>query len=148
MCHKLKEIISCTEYECSTPENINEELYFNIDRNNVFVLDHMMTACKDDNRVIKFSIGSHNSPKRRKGLLNQATQEELKGLCEICLNILKANIPLSYNNFRKLKRNSKTLKVLANSKILLMLKSGWLVGRVVFWAQCHPWLYFSCQKSC
>ena len=46
-----------------------------------------------------------------------ATHAELKGLCEICLNILKGNIPLSDNNFKKLKRNSK--KVLANSNIPL-----------------------------
>ena len=39
--------------------------------------------------------------------MNQATHEELKKLCEICLNILKENIPVSENNFRKLKRSSK-----------------------------------------
>ena len=42
-------------------ENINEEGYFNIDRNNVLVMDSMMTACKDDDRVTKLvSIGSHH----------------------------------------------------------------------------------------
>ena len=51
--HELKESIPCIEFVCGIPENINKEGYFNIDRNNVFVLDDMMTACKDDGRVTK-----------------------------------------------------------------------------------------------
>ena len=59
--HELKESIRCIEFVCGIPENINEEGYFNIDRNNVLVLDDMMTDCKDDDRVTKlFSIGSHH----------------------------------------------------------------------------------------
>ena len=65
-----------------------------------------------------------SGPKRR-ALLNQVMHEELKGLCEICLSILNGNIPLSDNNFRKLKINSNTIKVLAHSKIpLRVLKTG------------------------
>ena len=36
---ELKESIPCIEFVCGIPENINEEGYFNIDRNNVLVLD-------------------------------------------------------------------------------------------------------------
>ena len=63
-----------------------------------------------------------SGPKRKKALLNQATHEELQGLCETRFNIFKGNIPLSHNNFRKFKINTKTNKVLANSKIPLRVK--------------------------
>ena len=57
--HELKESIPCIEFVCGIPENINEEGYFNVDRNNVLVLDDMMTVCKDDDRVTKlFSVES------------------------------------------------------------------------------------------
>lgn len=65
---------------------------------------------------------ARSGPKRRKLLLNQATKEELKSLCEICLNILKGNIPLDDNNFRRLKRNKSTIKTLANKRISLKVK--------------------------
>ena len=80
----------------------------------------MSKALKNSEHYIQLLAKS--GPKRRKALLNQATHEELKGLCEICLNIFKGNIPLSDNNFRKLKRNSNTIKVLASSKIPLRVK--------------------------
>ena len=62
MYHELKETIPYIESVCSIPENINKERYFITDRNNVMVLDDMMTACKDDDRVTKpFSIESHHN---------------------------------------------------------------------------------------
>ena len=79
----------------------------------------MSKALKNSEHYIQLLAKS--GPKRRKALLNQVTHEELKGLCEICLNILKGNIPLS-DNFRKLKRNSNMIKVLASSKIPLRVK--------------------------
>ena len=80
----------------------------------------MSKALKNSEHYIQLLAKS--GPKRRKALLIQATHEELKGLCEICLNILKGNIPHSDNNFRKFKRDSNTIKVLANSKIPLRVK--------------------------
>ena len=67
---------------------------------------------------------ARSSAKRRKLLLNQATREELKSLCEICLNILKGNISLDDKNFRRLKRNRNTIKALANKRISLKIKKG------------------------
>ena len=67
---------------------------------------------------------ARSSAKRRKLLLNQATREELKSLCEICLNILKGNIPLGDTNFRRLNRNCNTIKALANKRISLKIKKG------------------------
>ena len=63
-----------------------------------------------------------SSPRRKKLLLSQASKEELKSLCEICLNILKGNIPLDDRNFKRLKRNRQTIKVLANSKVPIKVK--------------------------
>ena len=80
----------------------------------------MSTALKTSEHYIQLLAKS--GPKKRKALLIQATHEELKRLCEICLNILKGNIPLSDNNFRKLKRKSYTIKVLTNSKIPFRVK--------------------------
>lgn len=65
---------------------------------------------------------ARSSFKRRKSLLNQATRGELKSLCEICLNILKGNIPLDDKNFKKLKRNRQTIKVLANKRVPIKVK--------------------------
>ena len=46
---------------CRIPENINEEGYFNFERNNELVLDDMMTTCKDDDGVTKlFIVRSHH----------------------------------------------------------------------------------------
>ena len=75
----------------------------------------MSKPLKNSEHYIQLLVKS--GPKRRKALLNQATHEELKELCEICLNI-----PLSDNNFRKFKRNSNTIKVLGNLKIPLRVK--------------------------
>ena len=80
----------------------------------------MSKALKNSQHYIQLLAKS--GPKRRKALLGQATGEELRGLCEICLNLLKGNIPLSDRDFQKLKRNSKTIKVLASSKIPLKVK--------------------------
>ena len=38
---------------------------------------------------------ARSSAKRRKFLLKQATKEELASLFEICLNILRGNLPLT-----------------------------------------------------
>ena len=85
----------------------------------------MSKALKNREHYIQLVVKS--GPKREKALLNQATHEELKGLCEICLNILR-NISLSDNNFRKLKRSSKTIKVLGHSKISMRFKK-WVVSQ-------------------
>lgn len=60
---------------------------------------------------------ARSSAKRRKALLNQVTRDELKSLCEICLNILKGNIPLDDKTYHKLKRHKAKLRTLANKKI-------------------------------
>lgn len=57
----------------------------------------------------------------RKQLLANATKEELTTLFEICLNILKGNIPSSLKrkclNNKTLKNNKSILRTLGNKKI-------------------------------
>ena len=59
---------------------------------------------------------ARSSAKRRKALLSQVTRDELKSLCEICLNILKGNIPLDDKTYNKLKRHKSKLRTLADKK--------------------------------
>ena len=53
---------------------------------------------------------ARSSAKRRKFLLKQATKEELASLFEICLNILRGNLPLSPHMHTQLKRERNTFK--------------------------------------
>ena len=80
---------------------------------------------------------SRSSPKRRKRLLQQATKDELTVLFEICLNILKGNIPLNNTVFKKLKRHKGILRTLGSKKVALTHKkkianqNGGAIGTVV-----------------
>ena len=65
---------------------------------------------------------ARSSAKRRKFLLKQATKEELASLFEICLNILRGNLPLSPHMHRKLKRERNTLRKLADKASSLKQK--------------------------
>lgn len=80
----------------------------------------MSKALKNSEYYLRLLAKS--SPRRRKVLLDHVNKEELKSLCEICLNILKGNISLDAKNFRRLKRNRQTIKVLANSKVPIKVK--------------------------
>ena len=65
---------------------------------------------------------ARSSAKRPKLLLKRATKEELASLFEICLNILRGNLPLSRLMHKKLKRERITLRKLADKKISLKQK--------------------------
>ena len=65
---------------------------------------------------------ARSGAKRRKSLLKQATKEELTSLFEICLNILRGNIPLSTYMHKKLKREQNTLRRFADKKISITRK--------------------------
>ena len=43
------------------------------------------------------------SRKERKKLLKNASEEQLKGLFEICLNIIRGNVPMEQSDFHRLK---------------------------------------------
>ena len=62
------------------------------------------------------------SRKQRKKLMKHASEEQLKGLFEICLNIIRGNVPMEKNEFQRLKRHKNTLTVLASRKIPMYKK--------------------------
>lgn len=63
-----------------------------------------------------------SNPRQRKVLLKGASKEQLKGLFELCLNIIRGNLPMNSTDFRRLKRNRKTIEALANRRIPLYKK--------------------------
>ena len=81
-----------------------------------------------------------SNPNQRKLLLRGATNQQLKGLFELCLNIIRGNLPLSSTEFHKLKRNRKTLESLASRRVPLYKKreivnqKGGFIGTVAKFA--------------
>ena len=63
-----------------------------------------------------------SSAKRRKVLLRNASNTQLKGLFEVCLNIIRGNLPLDAVQFRRMKRHRKTLETLVNRRIPIYKK--------------------------
>ena len=78
--------------------------------------------------------------KERKKLMKNASEEQLKGLFEICLNIIRGNVPMEKSEFQRLKRHKNTLTVLASRKIPMYKKrrianqKGGFVGSVAAFA--------------
>lgn len=65
---------------------------------------------------------ANSSTHQRKILLRGASNEQLKGLFELCLNIVRGNLPVSGVQFRRLKRERKTLETLANRRVPIYQK--------------------------
>jgi hypothetical protein len=57
--------------------------------------------------------------KERKKMLASANDETIKCICECALNTLKSNVPLSEDQFRKLRRHKHTLRYLADRRVSL-----------------------------
>ena len=76
------------------------------------------------------------TPKRRKVLLRNASNAELRSLCELCLNVIKGHLPLNKNAFHRLKRHRKTLETLANKRMPMKEKrqfinqKGGIIGQL------------------
>lgn len=64
----------------------------------------------------------HASPQKRKDILAHSSPDFLQALCEIALNLLKGNIPLSGSQYQKLKRQKKIIRLLADKKTSLNRK--------------------------
>ncbi len=80
-----------------------------------------------------------SSPQRRKTLLKHASNEELKGLFELCLNILRGNLPINRTVFQRLKRHRKIIEDLSNRRIplykkreIINQKGGFIGGLATF----------------
>jgi len=65
---------------------------------------------------------ANNKPSRRKIILQNASNAELKGLFELCLNIVRGNLPVDSKTLQSLKRNRKTLETLGNRRVALYKK--------------------------
>lgn len=87
---------------------------------------------------IKTLVGS--SPARRKFLLRHATKTELDGLFEICLNLLRGNLPLDTKTFKAFKRQRKIIEALGDKRVALRTKKqiinqkGGFVGKLAIFA--------------
>lgn len=64
----------------------------------------------------------HATPQKRKDIIAHCSPDFLQALCEIALNLLKGNIPLSTSQYKKLKRQKKIIRLLADHKTSLKRK--------------------------
>ena len=69
-----------------------------------------------------FNKIARSKPKERKKVLKAATNEELNGLCEVCINVVHGNVQLSKKRFACFKRHKRLLHKLSNKKISLRAK--------------------------
>lgn len=61
-------------------------------------------------------------PSKRKDILKNCSTDFLQSLCELSLNLLKGNIPLSGAQYKKLKKQKNIFKLLASKKTNLKTK--------------------------
>ena len=73
---------------------------------------------------------ARSNANQRKLLLRGATNEQLKGLFELCLNIIRGNLPVNNTEFRRLKRYRKTLESLLSRYWLASLQVNSTNNRV------------------
>lgn len=57
------------------------------------------------------------TPKQRHVILQSASDEFIVTLCELALNILHGNVPLTTQQYQKLKRRKAEISFVANKKI-------------------------------
>ena len=65
---------------------------------------------------------AESTRKERKKLLKNATEEQLKGLFEICLNVIRGNLTMKPVEFQRFKRRKNTLTALASKKVPMYKK--------------------------
>lgn len=74
------------------------------------------------------NILSRSSPAQKKALLRTANKGQILSLCEICLNVLSGNVPVSVKKLRKyrnvLRRVAKKSTKLAHKKKIFINQSG------------------------
>lgn len=64
----------------------------------------------------------HATPQKRKDILAHCSPDFLKALCEIALNILKGNVKISPSQHKKLQRQKKIIRLLADKRTGLKRK--------------------------
>lgn len=80
----------------------------------------MATRLKITKTFIKSLVNSNS--RRRKVLLKNATNEELKGLFELCLNIIRGNLPIDKTAFQNIKRHKRVIESLSNRRLPIYKK--------------------------
>lgn len=80
----------------------------------------MSQRLKEHQEVLKM-LAKGDYRKRRK-IIEGASDETLMCLCECALNTLKSNVPLTDDQFRRLRRHKHTLRLLADKRVSLPKK--------------------------
>ena len=77
-----------------------------------------------------------SNPRQRKVLLKNATSTELRSLFEVCLNIIRGNLPLRPADIERLKRHRTTIETLSDrcvppyKKKRLINQRGGIFGQI------------------
>jgi hypothetical protein len=77
----------------------------------------MSRRLKDQKALLKMLAKADS--KERKKLLNGASDETVKCICECALNTLRRNVPLTEDQLRRLRRHKHTLRYLADRRVSL-----------------------------
>ena len=83
---------------------------------------------------------ANSSERQRKLLLRHASKEQLTGLFELCLNLLRGQLPVDPVNFQRLKRHRKCIETLSKRRVPLYKKKeilnqrGGFVGQLAAFA--------------
>ena len=83
--------------------------------------EFMMAPRIEITRAFVHLLAKCNS-QRRQVLLENATNEQLKGLFELCMNMKRGNLPINSVQLQRFRRHKKTFDTLANKRISIRKK--------------------------
>lgn len=63
-----------------------------------------------------------SKPRMRKVIIAKAGPDFINALCEITLNVLRGNIPLTKHQYNKLKKKKSVIRLVADKKVKLLKK--------------------------
>ena len=63
-----------------------------------------------------------STPSVRRVIVGKATPDFINALCEIALNVLSGNIPLTDKQYKQLKRRKAIIRLVADKKVKLLKK--------------------------
>jgi hypothetical protein len=61
-------------------------------------------------------------PRERATILEGVDSDIIRALCDMCLNVLRGNVPLTTSQMQRLKRHKQTLRSMATRRIPLITK--------------------------
>ena len=78
----------------------------------------------------------HLRPKQRKSMLNLMDREQMRAFEEICLNIVKASVPMNEDHLEICKQWRKPLKMMAQERVPLkekkrILQTGGFLSAII-----------------